>query len=274
MTFVPPIGRTLLSATSFSAARLSAAAARAAIIRRIPAGAHAPVTTMNFSSLNLKHKDGGTDGPAFKIGMDDEDVVVAGAAEPAGPARQAPWQDRPELPPPQLHTATPLAILHGRLARFAELGDGEDPGMVFEGVDTDHDGLISMTQFVDALARLDYEEIRDMHKTIHHLVEGQAKMLEEKLDLVVRIEEELLDLAATAQEKEDVYYNNIGLTTAADIDWLFAKSSLKRDVVGQSVQQLKALIEDARSTYDHSWGSPDGVTTTTSSTSTTKPTTK
>eukprot|EP00529_Nitzschia_sp_RCC80_P036125 CAMPEP_0113476436 /NCGR_PEP_ID=MMETSP0014_2-20120614/19665_1 /TAXON_ID=2857 /ORGANISM="Nitzschia sp." /LENGTH=160 /DNA_ID=CAMNT_0000369447 /DNA_START=30 /DNA_END=508 /DNA_ORIENTATION=- /assembly_acc=CAM_ASM_000159 len=66
-------------------------------------------------------------------------------------------------------------------------------------------------------------------------------LLQKKLELVLEIESQLLDLAEHTQEKQDVVYNNIGMTTAGDLEALFKDSHLKRDTISEKVSELKQL---------------------------------
>jgi len=79
--------------------------------------------------------------------------------------------------------------------------------------------------------------------------ESAQLLLQKKLELVLEIESQLLDLAEHTQEKQDVVYNNIGMTTAGDLDALFKDSHLKRDTISEKVSELKQLIEEAKTLY-------------------------
>ena len=74
-------------------------------------------------------------------------------------------------------------------------------------------------------------------------------LLQKKLELVLEIESQLLDLAEHTTTKQDVVYNNIGMTTAGDLDTLFKDSHLKRDTISGKVSELKQLIEEAKTLY-------------------------
>jgi hypothetical protein len=169
------------------------------------------------------------------------------------------------------------------------LDEGKEfPRQAFRAVDEDKDGLITEEEFEKALGHLHYEEIKTMQKvrlgclgcccccchvrwflfhvqycvfsslfcrcqTIHDIVETQSRALEKKMELILNIEEQLLDLTATCEEKEEAYYNNIGMTTAGDIDALFVRSTLGRNAIRKSISELKGLVEEAKIIYSHSW---------------------
>lgn len=129
----------------------------------------------------------------------------------------------------------------------------DDPPTVFRQVDSNDDGQIDVDEFQLALTKLHYQRLADVHGTIHDVVTAQSRALQKKLELVLDIEDQLVRLAETTAQKRDVVYHNIGMTTAGDLDVLFAQSRLKRDTMEEKVRQLKALIEEAKSVYGVSW---------------------
>jgi hypothetical protein len=193
----------------------------------------------------------------------------------------------------ELLESSPLASSYAKPAYFEKSvhshfpsileEENEFPKKVFQSVDEDHDGLISFKEFENALDDLHYEEIKTMQKvrtnedgfvfeailylipfrslpamhytiqSIHSVVEVQSKALEKKMELILNIEDQLLDLASTCEEKEDAYYNNIGMTTANDIDVLFVRSALGRNKIRKSIDELKGLVEEAKVMYSRSW---------------------
>ena len=84
-------------------------------------------------------------------------------------------------------------------------------------------------------------------------------LLQKKLELVLEIESQLLDLAEHTTTKQDVVYNNIGMTTAGDLEALFKDSHLKRDTISSKVAELKQLIEEAKTLYNNSTEASSGV---------------
>ena len=132
-----------------------------------------------------------------------------------------------------------------------------DPSKAFKDVDDDKDGLISLEQFKNALQELQYNEMKETQTTIHKFMDQQRNRLEKKLDLILYIEEQLLELTETCEAKEDVYYNNVGMTTASDIDVLFAKSALRRKDIQKSINELKGLVEEAKIIHSQSYWEND-----------------
>lgn len=166
--------------------------------------------------------------------------------QPMTTAREGSWS--PEQPQPAHYEGT----VHKHFPSILE-EDHDFPRKVFDTCDSDGDGKISMKEFEQALEELHYEEIREMHKSIHQMVATQSRALEKKMELILHIEDELLKLTETCEEKEEVYYNNIGMTTASEIDVLFARSSLGRIAIRRSIEELKALVEEAKTIYSRSW---------------------
>jgi hypothetical protein len=73
------------------------------------------------------------------------------------------------------------------------------------------------------------------------------------MELILNIEDQLVELSETCEEKEEVYYNNIGMTTASEIDVLFARSGHGRAAIRRSIAELKGLVEEAKIIYSRSW---------------------
>jgi hypothetical protein len=180
--------------------------------------------------------------------LDDKDQLQQ---QPQQPQRRG-MQSHPH---PHAHPPEPAIFQPSIHSHFLSIldEDSDFPHRVFRNVDTNHDGMITMTEFDQALEDLHYEEIKEMHKTIQKVVKEQSDALEKKLELILNIEDELLDLTETCQKKEDVYYNNIGMTTASDIDALFARSKLGRNAIETSIGQLKCLVEEAKINFSRQW---------------------
>jgi hypothetical protein len=154
----------------------------------------------------------------------------------------------PEMPQPAHYEGT----VHKHFPSILE-EEHDFPRKVFKACDADGDGMISFEEFEQALRQLHYEEIKEMHKTIHQVVAAQSKALEKKMELILNIEDQLVELSETCEEKEEVYYNNIGMTTASEIDVLFARSGHGRAAIRRSIAELKGLVEEAKIIYSRSW---------------------
>jgi hypothetical protein len=101
------------------------------------------------------------------------------------------------------------------------------PDIIFDEIDIDQSGVISKEQFVEALNRLNYYELKRVHKVVH------ANM-EHKLKAVDTIEEGLRELAEAHAEKSRAY-SNVGMMTACEIDALFDKTRKKKQAIKESV---------------------------------------
>jgi hypothetical protein len=117
-------------------------------------------------------------------------------------------------------------------------------------------GMMTMTEFDDALQDLKYEDIKGLHKSIHKILVSQANAFEKKMERILNIEDQLLQLIETScgHAKEKGCDNNFVMsTTDSDIDSPFVWSSLEQSFIRQSVEELKSLVEEAKTTYSQSW---------------------
>lgn len=112
---------------------------------------------------------------------------------------------------------------------------------MFDQIDADHDGAISKQEFLKALESMHYGELIQVHEAAKRNLDALGK----KLETIEAIEGHMKDLEAMYEEKHDAY-NNIGMTTASDIEFLFSKSRSKKDDIKDSLGELRTLVEDAR----------------------------
>jgi hypothetical protein len=122
--------------------------------------------------------------------------------------------------------------------------DAIDPDKIFDEIDVTGTGTISREEFKAALSRLRYSDLLK----IHEAAEANLRALDTKLETLDKIEKDLNELNSISKQKKQAY-NNVGFTTAADLDALFDESRLTRKRVHSNVSELKGNISQARDAY-------------------------
>lgn len=124
--------------------------------------------------------------------------------------------------------------------------DGIDPDKIFDEIDITGRGSISREEFKAALGRLRYNDLLK----IHEAAAANLKAIQSKMDKIQEIEQGMEALTDLSSLKRDVY-NNIGLTTAADLDMLFDRAKVAREKVSQDVSELKGQLTQTRDVYNN-----------------------
>lgn len=122
--------------------------------------------------------------------------------------------------------------------------DDIDPDKIFDEIDISKSGSISREEFKAAMGRLRYKDLMK----IHEAAVANAKVVDSKLNKLEEIENDMEDLKRIERHKHDIY-NNIGMTTAADLDELFDEAKLTRRRVRNTVTELKGQLSRTRDAY-------------------------
>lgn len=120
-----------------------------------------------------------------------------------------------------------------------------DPSKLFDQVDGDKDGTIDKHEFLTALQMVNYENVMKAQEQ----AKENLNRLTRKMATVEKLEQYLADLESNHELKQQAY-NNIGMSTAAEIDALFAESKLKKDHIKDSIRELKSMIHEARAIFN------------------------
>ena len=140
---------------------------------------------------------------------------------------------------------TPRAVTVRAMSMYNPVKfDAVDPDKIFDEIDVSHTGTISREEFKAALSRLRYSDLLK----IHEAAEANLKALDNKLGTLEDIEKDLDALKNISNQKQEVY-NNVGMTTAADIESLFDESKTTRKRVESNVSELKGNLSQARDAY-------------------------
>jgi hypothetical protein len=122
--------------------------------------------------------------------------------------------------------------------------DAIDPDKIFDEIDTTGSGTITRAEFKAALGNLRYNDLLKVHEAAAanlQVIDAKLKKLDEKgMD----------DLHEISSRKKDVY-NNIGMTTAADLVILFDEAKMTRERMRSSVSDLKGQLSQTRDAYNN-----------------------
>jgi hypothetical protein len=121
-----------------------------------------------------------------------------------------------------------------------------DPDYIFDEIDTRGDGVITREEFKAALSKLRYNELL----AIHEAAKANLEAIHRKMKHLEEIEKDMDELKTLTKQKQDAY-NNIGMTTAADLDALFDQSKMKRKNIKSSLSGMKDSLEKARDSYQN-----------------------
>ena len=124
-----------------------------------------------------------------------------------------------------------------------------DLDKVFDEIDTDHSGTITREEFKAAMGRLRYTDLLKIHDAAHANMEG----FEKKLKKLEEIEQDMLELKELT-EKKYTAYNNVGMTTAAELEDLFNEAKIKRRRVKSNIGEVKGLIASMKQMFSGSGG--------------------
>ncbi|KAG7342366.1 EF hand domain containing protein [Nitzschia inconspicua] len=124
--------------------------------------------------------------------------------------------------------------------------DAVHPDKIFDEIDTTGSGTITRDEFKAALGRLRYSDLLK----IHEAAVANLKAIDSKMEKLQEIEQDMMDLKEIAGRKKDVY-NNIGMTTAADIDILFDQAKMTRQRLKNNVIELKGQLSQTRDAYNN-----------------------
>jgi EF hand len=124
--------------------------------------------------------------------------------------------------------------------------DAIDPDKIFDEIDTTGSGTITREEFKATLSRLRQQDLMK----IHEAAAANLKAIDAKMEKLNEIEKGMDDLKKISTRKQDVY-NNIGMTTAADIDSLFDEAKMTRRRMKNSVAELKGKLSHTRDVYNN-----------------------
>jgi hypothetical protein len=122
--------------------------------------------------------------------------------------------------------------------------DEIDPDKIFDEIDTKGDGKITRDEFKAALGRLRYSDLMK----IHDAAVANMAALDQKLKTLDDIEQDMSDLKNITEKKQQMY-NNIGMTTAADLEELFSEAKTKRKRVKENVGKLRGLVDQTKDQF-------------------------